>query len=158
MGVRFTGLNGNEECVILTDPFSLFGSEPYLITVGKHVEFTLGVRLITHDGGLWCLRKNKFFNNIDYFAPIIIGDNVFIGNNAIILPGVRIGNNCIVGAGAVVTHDVPSNTVVGGVPAKTIKTMHEYSEKVNLKGIIETKPLSKRDKEKKIKQSFPEWF
>lgn len=56
-------------------------------------------------------------------APIIIGKNVWIGANATVLPGVSIGDGAIVAAGAVVTKDVPENTVVGGVPAKIIKKL-----------------------------------
>lgn len=54
-------------------------------------------------------------------APIVLGRNVWIGSNATILSGVTIGDNAIVGAGAVVTHDVPADTIVGGVPARLIK-------------------------------------
>lgn len=56
-----------------------------------------------------------------YPAPIVLGRGVWIGSNATILQGVTIGDNAIVAAGAVVTKDVPANTVVGGVPAKFIK-------------------------------------
>jgi len=52
---------------------------------------------------------------------IIIGDYVWIGVGAVILPGIKIGKNAIVGAGAVVTHDVKEATIVGGVPARVIK-------------------------------------
>lgn len=58
-----------------------------------------------------------------YFAPIVIGKNVWIGANATILQGVTIGDNSVVAAGAVVNRDVPENTVVGGVPAKIIKNI-----------------------------------
>ena len=54
-------------------------------------------------------------------APVKIGNNVWIGAHATILAGVTIGDNAVVAAGAVVTKDVPANTVVGGVPAKVIK-------------------------------------
>lgn len=54
--------------------------------------------------------------------PIAIGDNVWIGTRVIILPGVQIGNNCIIGSGAVVTHSFPDNSIIGGVPAKLLKT------------------------------------
>lgn len=53
--------------------------------------------------------------------PVVIGDDVWIGANAVILPGVTIGRHVVVAAGAVVTKDVPDNCVVGGVPAKVIK-------------------------------------
>ena len=53
--------------------------------------------------------------------PVTIGNDVWIGGNVTILPGVKIGNNVVVAAGAVVTKDVPDNVVVGGVPARIIK-------------------------------------
>lgn len=55
--------------------------------------------------------------------PVIIGDDVWIGANAVILPGVTIGRHVVVAAGAVVTKDVPDNCIVGGVPAKVIKAI-----------------------------------
>lgn len=58
-----------------------------------------------------------------YPSPIIIGKNVWVGASATILPGVTIGDNAIIAAGAVVTKDIPANTVVAGVPAKEIKTL-----------------------------------
>ena len=56
-----------------------------------------------------------------YPAPIVLGNNVWIGSNATILQGVTIGDNAVVAAGAVVTKDVAANTVVGGVPAKIMR-------------------------------------
>ena len=61
--------------------------------------------------------------------PVTIGDDVWIGGNVTILPGVAIGNNVVVAAGAVVTKDVPDNCVVGGVPAKIIKTIEDDVER-----------------------------
>lgn len=58
-----------------------------------------------------------------YPAPIMLGKNVWIGSNAIILQGVTVGDNAVIAAGAVVTKDVAANTVVGGVPAKFIKSI-----------------------------------
>ena len=54
--------------------------------------------------------------------PIVIGDDCWIGTRAIILPGVHLGNKCIVAAGAVVTRSFPGNSIIGGCPAKLIKT------------------------------------
>jgi hypothetical protein len=59
--------------------------------------------------------------HITYPFPIVIAENVWIGANATILPGVVIGDNAIIAAGAVVTKHVPENAVVAGVPAKVIK-------------------------------------
>ena len=56
-----------------------------------------------------------------YSAPIVLGKNVWVGSNATILQGVTIGDNAVIGAGAVVTGDIPANTVAVGVPAKVVK-------------------------------------
>ena len=159
IGVNFTTPDGEEQCTILTDPFSLFGTEPYLITVGRHVEFTLGVRLVTHDGGVWVFRQNEELKNCDFFGPIRIGNNVFIGNNAIILPGVNIGNNCVIGAGAIVSKDIPDNSVVAGVPARLIESIDDYYNKVRGgTGAVPTKGMSPAKKEEYLRQNYPEWF
>lgn len=130
-----------------------FGSEPYLINIGKNVRISLGVKLITHDGGMWTLRKMKMLENSDYFGKIIIGDNVNIGMNAMILPGVRIGNNSIIGAGAIVTKDVEDNTIVAGVPAKRIETIEEYYKKKKDKCDF-TKNMNARQKKKYLYNKF----
>jgi acetyltransferase-like isoleucine patch superfamily enzyme len=55
--------------------------------------------------------------------PVVIGDDVWIGANAVILPGVTIGRHVVVAAGAVVTQDVPDSCVVAGIPAKVVKKL-----------------------------------
>lgn len=121
-----------------------FGSEPYLIEIGDNVRITNGVRFVTHDGGVWVLR-NLGIKNIDVFGKIIIGNNVHIGWNAIIMPNVRIGNNCVIGAGAVVTHNIPDNSIAVGVPARVIESIAEYQNKV-LEKCDFTKNLSWEEK------------
>ena len=61
--------------------------------------------------------------HLGIMRPVTIGNDVWIGCNCTILPGVTIGNNVVVAAGAVVTKDVPDNSLVGGVPAKVIRTL-----------------------------------
>lgn len=122
--LRKTGLVIGDNCEIYRDVS--FGSEPYLIKIGDHVRITRGCKLITHDGGIWVLRKIKNTSDIDLFGRITIGNNVHIGVNSVIMPGITIGNDCIIGCGAVVTKDVPSGEIWGGVPAKKIKSVEEY--------------------------------
>jgi acetyltransferase-like isoleucine patch superfamily enzyme len=100
-----------------------YGAEPYLVSLGDHVSATK-VQFITHDGGVWVFRERN--PKIDIVAPIKVGNNVFLGFGAIILPGVTIGDNVVVGAGSIVTKDVPSNSVVAGVPARYIKSIDDY--------------------------------
>ncbi len=71
-------------------------------------------------------KTTKLFNETSVFGDIIIGNNVWIGAHAVILPGVRVGNNSIIGAGSVVTKNVDDNSIFVGVPAKKIEDLPEY--------------------------------
>lgn len=103
-----------------------FGSEPWLVRLGDHVSAS-DCHFITHDGGVWVFRS--LVPDIDVVAPIFVGNNVFIGLGAIILPGVQIGNNVVIGAGSVVTANVPDNSVVAGVPARRLSDIETYRRK-----------------------------
>lgn len=108
------------------------------ITIGKNVFINSGCRfqdqggikigdgaLIGHNVVLATLNhgfKPEERSSL-YPAPIVIGKNVWIGSNATVVPGITIGDNAIIAAGAVVAKDVPANTVVGGVPAKAMKSI-----------------------------------
>lgn len=105
-----------------------FGTEPFLITVGDDCLFAGGIRIITHDGGIKVLNSlNKFEGKrMTKMASVRIGNNVYIGQNAMILPGVSIGHNVIIGAGAIVTHDIPDDSVAVGIPATVKKNINEF--------------------------------
>ncbi|MCR5540820.1 MAG: acyltransferase [Ruminococcus sp.] len=105
-----------------------WSTEPWIISLGKNVHITDGVRFVTHDGGTLLYRSQV--PDLEITKPITVGDNVYIGNCVIILPGVSIGNNCIIGAGAVVSKSIPDNSVAVGVPARVIKTSEEYFNKI----------------------------
>lgn len=126
-----------------------WNTEPWLITLGNNVHITDGTKFITHDGGTLLYRNQ--IPDLEITKPIVVGNNVYIGNNVIILPGVTIGNNVVIGAGAVVSKDIPDNSVAVGVPARVIKTADEYLEKIksqslhlgHLKGQEKDKALMK---------------
>ena len=90
---------------------------------------------------------------MDIVKPILIGDNVYIGYGAIILPGVNVGSNSIIGAYSVVSRDVPPGSVFAGVPARFIRTLDEYSVK-SLKSGEMTKKMSAAEKRKFYVEKF----
>lgn len=110
-----------------------YSTEPWLITIGRNSHITNGVTFETHDGGTLLFRN--IIPDLEITKPIRIGDECYIGNNVILLPGVTIGNRCIIGAGAIVTHNIPDNSVAVGVPAKVIKTTDEYFAKIKKESI-----------------------
>ena len=93
-------------------------TDPAYVRLGNNVHLT-GCTLFGHDGSVAML-KAAYGLPLDKVGKIDIRDNVFVGHQAIIMPGTTIGPNAIVAAGAVVTCDVPAGTIVGGVPARVI--------------------------------------
>jgi len=106
-----------------------FGSEPYLVTLGDYVRISYDVAFITHDGGTWAFRDLPEYEDVIKYGKISVGSRTFIGCKSIIMPGVKIGERCVIGAGSIVTKDVPDGTVVCGVPARFVMTIEEYAQK-----------------------------
>ena len=105
------------------------GSEPYLIHLGNNVRVAGDVSFITHDGGTWAFRDKPEYADVIKYGRIHVGERSFIGFNVTVMPGVTIGKRCVVGAGSVVTKDVPDGMVVAGVPAKPLMTTEEYAQR-----------------------------
>ena len=92
------------------------------VCIGNHVNLAQGITITALNHNFEDTTKRIDEQGIST-KPVVIGDDVWIGANAVILPGVTIGSHCVVAAGAVVTKDVPDHTLVGGVPAKIIKNI-----------------------------------
>lgn len=101
-------------------------SHCWLIEIGDNVTFAPNVKLIAHDASTIEITGHARIGRIK------IGNNCFIGNSTIILPGVNIGDNCIIGSGSVVTRDIPANSVAAGNPAKCKCSHDEYTSKIKL--------------------------
>ena len=120
------GVKIGENCEIYKDV--LFGSEPYLVEIGNH-------------------------ERIDLFGKVKIGNNVHIGMNTIIMPGVTIGSNVIIGCGAVVTKNIPDNEIWGGVPAKFIKKVEDYYD-CHKNDFDYTKQMNFEDKKNYLQRKY----
>lgn len=144
VGVKF-----GKNCIFRTKNF---GSEPFLITIGDNFETSGGVSFVTHDGGVGVLRNiYSEYKDIDFFNEIIIGNNVFIGLNAVILPGTVIGDNVIIAAGSIVKGEIKSNSIYGGSPAKYIKSINDYLEQ-NKKYFVHTFYMNAIQKEEYLRK------
>lgn len=113
VGKNFGRLNG-----VILDP-----SHCWLITIGDNVTLAPRVHILCHDA------STKGFLGYTKIGQVTIGNDVFIGAESVVMPGVTIGNRVIVGANSTVTHDVPDNSVVVGSPARILCTVDEYLDK-----------------------------
>ena len=113
VGKNFGRLGG-----VILDP-----SHCWLIEIGDDVTLAPRVHILCHDA------STKKFLGYTKIGRVTIGNNVFIGAESVVLPNVTIGDNVIIGANSTVTHDIPSNSVVAGSPAKVICTLEEYLAK-----------------------------
>lgn len=100
----------------------------FLISIGSYCKITSGVTILAHDYSRSVLRY-CYGENIGGSSPVKIGNNCFIGINAIILMGSKIGDNCIIGAGSVVKGTFPANSVIAGNPAKIICNLEDFLNK-----------------------------
>lgn len=101
----------NVNCVILDEAKVRFGDNVFIAP--NCAFYTAGHPF---DVGL----RNK---GLEYAKPITVGNNVWIGGNVVVLPGVTIGDNCVIGAGSVVVRDIPANTLAAGNPCKAIRSL-----------------------------------
>lgn len=116
---------------------------PCLLSIGSNVSVAHGVVILTHDYAWSVLKQLPDSAGVILGAqsPVRIGNNVFIGMNAVITRGVTVGDNVVIGAGSVVTSDCEPNSVYAGNPARKIMTIEQYREKRTQKQLQEAKAL-----------------
>lgn len=111
-------------------------SSPCLLEIGDNVSITADVSILTHDY-VSSVFVHKFNDYVPSRSKVTIGNNVYIGQKVIILRGVTIGDNCIIGAGAIVSKDIPANSVAVGVPAKVVCSIEDYYQRCKKKSVEE---------------------
>ncbi len=132
--LRKKGMKIGEDVIIYSPLKTLIDLQyPWEISIGNHVRIATGTIILTHDFS-WSVLKRLDGGNgsgavLGASGYVNIGNNVFIGMNAIILRNVRVGDNAIIGAGSVVTSDCESGYVYAGNPAKKIMSVEEYYKK-----------------------------
>ena len=112
---------------VYISPDALLGNHPWLLTLEDNIMIGAGAKILTHDTSFTGVGGK------DLAGETKIGKNSFIGENAVILPGVTIGKDVIVGAGAVVGNDIPDGFVAIGNPARCIKKTEEGLKDLNKK-------------------------
>lgn len=100
------------------------------VTIGENVQFAPKVSIYTAGHPIHPESRNSGY---EYGIPVTIGDNVWIGGNTVILPGVTIGNNVVIGAGSVVSKDIPDNQLAAGNPCRIIREITEEDRKFYFK-------------------------
>jgi maltose O-acetyltransferase len=113
------------------DRRNLDGMFPQLIHIGENCIFAPHSIVLSHDAS-YAMFTGKY-----HIAPVTIGDRVFVGYGSVIMPGITIGDNVVIGALSIVTKNVPSNSVVAGVPARVICNIDEYLAKVKQEELFE---------------------
>jgi len=121
-----------------TSKISVDTQRPWLIEIGAYTKITQGTIILQHDYSRSVLER-KYNDILGEAGKTVIGENCFIGMNSIILMGSHIGNNVIVGAGSVVSGNIPDDVVVCGNPAKIIRTIDEHYKIRKSKQIEEAK-------------------
>ena len=99
------------------------------IRIGSFCSISAGVHIYTHDTVLWALSGGKCTRNVN---PVTIADNVYIGSQSIITPGVSVGNKSVIGANSFVNRDVKESSIVAGSPAREIGHVVGEGEKIRL--------------------------
>lgn len=127
--LRKNGCDIGEGCYFYSPRTTVVDIRTDWITIGKYTKITSGVVILAHDYSPSVLVHTHNEILLEGGKHTSIGDNCFIGVNAIILPGRHIGDNCIIGTGAVVTTDIPDNMVAVGNPAKIIMSVDEFYQK-----------------------------
>lgn len=164
--LRSKGITIGDNCFFQSPKTALVDStRPLLVDIGEHCYFLENFTLLTHDN-ITKVFGPIFHEYIPSSGRVKIGNNVYFARNCSVLKGVEIGDNCIIGFGSIVTHNIPSNSVAVGAPARVICSIEEYYKKRVCKSLIEAKELAQiilkktgnRPTVEQLWEEFPFWM
>lgn len=126
--LRKCGVTIGSNCIFHPKSSNIDLTRPSLITIGSNCYMNKNFTLLTHDyvSHVFIYSGREFINSS---GRVIIGNNVSFGINVMIMKGVTIGDNVFIGAGSIVTKDIPSNCIAVGSPCKCIMTLEDYYQK-----------------------------
>lgn len=132
-------------------------TRPSLVTIGSNCLFNEQFTLLTHD---WV--SGTFIKAGMEYLPssgrVTIGNNVQFGHRCMVLKGVTIGDNCFIGAGSLVTKDIPANSIAAGIPCKVICSLEEFYKKREVKCVLEAMDYARSLEERFGRRPMPSDF
>lgn len=132
-------------------------TRPSLVSIGNNCYFNRNFTLLTHD---WVTKVflNSNRNFVNSSGRVTIGNNVSFGENVMVLKGVTIGDNSFIGAGSIVTKDIPANSIAVGAPCKVVMTLEDYYQKRLVKSEEEALDYARSIQERFHRKPVPSDF
>lgn len=135
--LRKSGVKVGKNCIVRYPHTARIDvSRPALVTIGDNVDMNKNFQILTHDWGSLVFRA-YYKDFVNSSGGVKIGSNIYFGTDCVVLKGVTIGDNCIIGAGSIVTHDIPACSVAVGAPCKVVCSLDKYYKKRKEKGLAE---------------------
>lgn len=126
--LRSLGIKIGQRTILKPKSCHIDTTRPSLVTIGEDVFMNTNFTLLTHDFVTGVFRS-VFSDLVPSSGKVTIGNNVRFGVNVMVLKGVTIGDNCFIGAGSIVTKDIPANSIAVGNPCKVVCTLEDYYKK-----------------------------
>ena len=126
--LRKQGIEIGENCRIRPKTARIDVTRPSLVSIGDNCYMNENFTLLTHDwvSNVFIHSERNFVNSS---GKVRIGNNVSFGQNVMVLKGVTIGDNCFIGAGSIVTRDIPANSIAVGTPCRVVMSLEDYYQK-----------------------------
>lgn len=140
--LRSKGIQIGDGTHIDADSCTIDITRPSLVTIGKNCFINRNFTLLTHDWTSFVFINSRR-NFVNCSGRVVIGNNVSFGQNVFVLKGVEIGDNCFIGAGSIVTKNIPSNSIAVGAPCRVIMSLEDYYQRRLMQSEVEALEYAK---------------